>query len=163
MNGNYKVIEVDLNRNLNNKELAIIKGLEERFPRKDFYFHVENFKVLFHLNSINLNEFKKNVYDLMEHYKYTPNDKNIFLEIITKIENIRSYGIKSGKRIYVDYYKERKVKNRLQKILQRGTYFYALNNDFTKEVNEVPQEFINKIICGDRDRKSTRLNSSHRT
>jgi DNA modification methylase len=149
MNGKYKVIEVDLNRDLNNRELAIIKGLEERFSRKDFYFLVENFKVLFHLNSIDLNEFKKSVYDLMEQYKYAPDGKNMFLEIITKIENIRSYGIKGGKRIYVDYYKERKVKNRQQKVLQRGMYFYALNNGFTKEVNEVPQEFINRIICGD--------------
>lgn len=149
MNEKYKIIEGNLDRSLNSKELAIIKELEERFSRKDFFFLVENFKVLFHLNSIDLNAFKKNVRDLMERYEYTTDGKNIFLEIITKIENIKSYGIKGGKRIYVDYYKERKVKNRLQKVRQRGMYFYALNNDFTKEVNEVPHEFTNRIICGD--------------
>jgi hypothetical protein len=145
----YKIIEINLGRNLNSEELAIIKELEEKFSRRDFFFHTENFGVLFYLNSIDLNAFKNSVYELMERHKYAPEDKNLFLEIIAKIENIRSYGIKGGKRIYVDYYKERKVKNRLQKVLQRGMYFYALNNNFTKEVNEVPPEFINRIICGD--------------
>jgi len=149
MTEKYKIIEENLNRTLNSTELAIINELERRFPRTDFFFEVESSKVLFHLHSIDLSDFKKNLQELMGRYKYFPADDNIFLDILSKIENIKSYGIKAGKRLYVDYDKERKVLNRKQKILQRGMYFYALNNDFTREVNEVPQEFINKIICGD--------------
>jgi hypothetical protein len=137
----YKIIEINLGRNLNSEELAIIKELEEKFSRRDFFFHTENFGVLFYLNSIDLNAFKNSVYELMERHKYAPEDKNLFLEIIAKIENIRSYGIKGGKRIYVDYYKERKVKNRLQKVLQRGMYFYALNNNFTPKPKPKPKPF----------------------
>jgi len=149
VNDKYRIIEENLNRSLNNTELAIIRELEKRFRRKDFFFKVETSKVRFHLNSIDLKAFKNCLQDLMKRYKYSPTEKNIFLDILSKIENIKSYGIKAGKRLYVDYAKERKVKNRQQKILRRGMYFYALDNNFTKEVNDVPKEFINKIICGD--------------
>ena len=149
MSEKYRIIEEELNRSLSSKELAMIRELEKKFSGKDFFFHVENSKVIFHLNSIDLGAFKNCINDLSRRYEYFPEDKNIFWEIVTKIENIKSYGIKAGKRIYVDYYKERKVQNRRQKILQRGMYFYAVSNDFTREVNEVPEEFINKIICGD--------------
>jgi len=149
MTEKYKIIEVNVNRNLDNKELTIISKLEEKFSRKNFFFQVENSKVLFYLSSIDLNAFKSYLYDLIKQYNYLPDDKNIFLKILTKIESIKSYGIKAGKRIYVGYNKERKVRNRQQKILRRGMYFYAVDNNFTKEVNEVPEEFINRIICGD--------------
>jgi DNA modification methylase len=149
MDENYKIIKINLGRNLTNEELNIISELEKIFPRKDFFFQLKSSEVLFYLNSIDLNTFKEEVQTLMEKYKYTTPEKNLFLEIIAKIENIKSYGIKDGKRIYVNYNNEKKVKDRLQKTLQRGMYFYAQKNNFTKEINNVPPQFINKIICGD--------------
>jgi len=45
--------------------------------------------------------------------------------------------------------KERKVKNRKQKIEDRGKYFYARGNDFPQTNKEFPLEFTNKIVCAD--------------
>jgi DNA modification methylase len=150
MSEKYKIIEEKINRTISEQELAIINEIEKKFPRKDFYFKIDNSKVYFYLNAIDLGAFKKLLNELTAKYNYSPpTDQNLFLNILNKIENIKSYGIKSGKRIYVDYYKERKVKDRLLKIQQRGMFFYAIDNNFSKEVNEVPKEFINKIICGD--------------
>jgi len=150
MSEKYKIIEEKINRTISEQELAIINEIEKKFPRKDFYFKIDNSKVYFYLNAIDLGAFKKLLNELTAKYNYSPpTDQNLFLNILNKIENIKSYGIKSGKRIYVDYYKERKVKDRLLKIQQRGMFFYAIDNNFSKEVNEVPKEFINNIICGD--------------
>jgi DNA modification methylase len=149
MSEKYLIIEEKMDREVNEHELAIITELNKRFPKKDFFIEAKDSMIVFYLNSIDLNAFKESVSELIKHHGYEPEDKNPFLNIISKIENIRSYGIKSGKRVYVDYFKERKVKNRLQKVVQRGMYFYARSSEFSKEINEVPDEFINKIICGD--------------
>jgi DNA modification methylase len=149
MSEKYLIIEEKMDREVNEHELAIITELNKRFPKKDFFIEAKDSMIVFYLNSIDLNAFKESVSELIKRHGYEPEDKNPFLNIISKIEDIRSYGIKSGKRVYVDYFKERKVKNRLQKVVQRGMYFYARSSEFSKEINEVPDEFINKIICGD--------------
>jgi len=160
----YKIIEEDVGRPLYNEELEIIAKLEEKFSKNDFLFQLEDSKIFFYLKSLDLDDFKKYVNQLIKEYKldtrYPQADKNIFFEIITEIENIKSYGIKAGKRIYVGYNRERKVQNRKSKVLQRGSYFYVIDNDFTKEVNDLPEEFVNKIICGDSEEILKKLPSN---
>ena len=48
-----------------------------------------------------------------------------------------------------DINKERKVKNRKQKEATRGKHYYANGHKFSKESNSLPNEFTDKIICGD--------------
>ncbi len=45
--------------------------------------------------------------------------------------------------------KERKVKNRKTKEVKRGKFFYAKDNEFTKEVNHLPSGYLNRVVCGD--------------
>ena len=145
----YKIINLDIGRPLHNEELKIIKSLEENFSNNDFFFKIKDSEINFYLKSIKLNNFKEHVNHQLKKYKIDVKDTNIFLEIIKKIENIKSYGIKGGKRIYVGYNRERKVQNRKEKILQRGSYFYAQGHNFSKQVNIFPDKYLNKIICGD--------------
>lgn len=42
-----------------------------------------------------------------------------------------------------------KVKDRKEKEIRRGKYFYAKGNDFSRIINPVPIEFVDQIICGD--------------
>lgn len=148
MQRKYKQITIDLDRKLDYKELEIISELEKKFSKNDFYFDFTDSRLIFNLYSIDLNAFETYLNYLFKKYRYDDKE-NIFRKLLAKIYAIKSYGIKSGKRIYVDYYKERKVKNRQEKIKRRGMFFYATDHNFTKEVNEVPEEFLNKIICGD--------------
>jgi hypothetical protein len=144
--GDYRPIEENLERPLYYEELNLIQALHERFSRNDFFIQINNSGIVFWLRSIDLNGFKADVSQLLKHQgldKTYQTEKNPFLDIIDKVECIGSYGIKGGKRIYVRYNRERKVKNRKSKILQRCTYFYAKDNDFTKEINEVPEELEN--------------------
>lgn len=138
-NSSYKQIKVKLTSQLNEKELKIIDKLKDDTKSGDFLFEFNSYELNFYFNTIDLDRFIKSINIQSE----------IFNEIIKKIDNIKSYGIKSGKRVYVDYNKERKVQNRKNKTKKRGIHYYANKNNFTKDLNDVPKEFLNKILCGD--------------
>jgi len=70
-------------------------------------------------------------------------------QVCEEIESIGSYGLHSGKRRFVDYNKERKVKNRAKKEENRGKYYYARGNKFRDENNEFPSGLLDKVLCGD--------------
>jgi DNA modification methylase len=160
----YKTIEVNLNRSLYDEEVDVIRELGEKFPKDDFFFSAKDSNVTFYLKSIDLDKFKDTTNQLVKEYglsaKYRQASDNIFLEIITKIENVRSYGIRGCKRVYVGYDRERKVQDRVGKVLKRGSYFYARDNNFTKEINDLPEEFVNRIICGDSEEILKKLPSN---
>ncbi|MGQ9847874.1 MAG: DNA-methyltransferase [Bacteroidales bacterium] len=153
---NYKVIEISISKPLSIKELSIINELHKIFPDTDFFFKTGNDRIDFYLRELDLSYFNKKVEEITQRYGIYIKE-SIFTEIMNRILAIRSYGIKSGKRLYVDYYKERKVKGRMQKIIERGMFFYAREHNFSKKNNEFPFEFTNKIICGDSEEVLKRL------
>lgn len=69
--------------------------------------------------------------------------------IRNEIERIKSYGLKNGKRNFVDYNKERKVANRKEKEKGRGTFFYTEGHDYSAENHAFPNKMENQIISGD--------------
>ena len=143
----YKKIEINLNRNINKKEKDIISEINNSFSKDDLYIEDINDKIIFNLKLLDLDKFKEKVNELISQNNL--NTENPFTQIIHKIEIIKSYGIKSGKRLYVDYNKERKVKGRKKKAQERELHYYANDNDFSKKNNEIPKDYENKIICGD--------------
>ncbi|CUS98755.1 DNA-methyltransferase [Candidatus Chrysopegis kryptomonas] len=112
------------------------------FPKEDIFFTIEQGKIIVFLRQIDLKEFEGKARDFTS-------IKEVIDEILRRIHSIKSYGIKNGKRVYVDYDKERKVKLRKEKEEERGKYFYALSHGFYDKNNALPSEFENKIICGD--------------
>ena len=70
-------------------------------------------------------------------------------DVVSAIEGVKSYGIANGKRNYVDYNKERKVKDRAKKVSSRSPYFYAQNHTHSETNNDFPAEYTDKIIVGD--------------
>lgn len=146
METKYKTIEVK-RHGLRNKELdEALRDFSSRFPHKDVYFECQKDKFTVHIRELDLFEFKNTIDLIISKYQLK---NEPFSKIIEQIENIKSYGIKGKKRIFVDYNKERKVKGRKQKEQKRGIYYYAQDNTFKKENREIPSEFENKIICGD--------------
>jgi len=75
--------------------------------------------------------------------------KKVVQNILNSISNIKSYGLKSGKRVYVDYNNERKVQNRKEKEEKRQQFYYTKGNNFSKIDNNIPKEYENQILCGD--------------
>lgn len=70
-------------------------------------------------------------------------------DVVSAIEGVKSYGIANGKRNYVDYNKERKVKDRAKKVSSRSPYFYAQNHTHSEANNDFPKKYTDKIIVGD--------------
>lgn len=136
----YKIINISLTKKLNEIQTKKLDFLLDEIDKKDMFIQFSNGSIILHLRQIDIKQLK-NLYNT---------SNNIILKQITDtIENIKSYGLKGKKRIFVDYNKERKVKNRKQKEENRGKYFYALTHSFNKENNLIPIEFENKIICAD--------------
>lgn len=154
----YKKIEIILDERLSSHEVKIIDILKKKFPKKDFFFEIYELKILFNLHSINLTKFEKMIEQLVKTYNLKK--ANIFVKLIKKIKGIKSYGLKTGKRVYVGYNKERKVKDRKSKSQKRVPYYYTRDNDFTKEINLIPKEYENKIICGKSEEILSKLPSN---
>ena len=142
MEEDYKIIEIP---NLKKEEYEIIEELNKSFPKTNIFFEIDNSNLTVYLRVIDFKVFKNKLNRIIKKYKL--NSDNIINEIIKEIESIKSYGLKGNKRLYVGYNKERKVKDRKNKEKERGIYYYAIDNDFSKENNELPKEFENKIIC----------------
>ena len=66
----------------------------------------------------------------------------------TTVKKTRSYGLRRGQRIYEGYNDERKVKNRKTKEKKRLGY-ETFAKEFSRTNNELPAEYVNKIITGD--------------
>lgn len=128
----------------------IISQIEARFRKNGFLFEVEGNTLNFYLNSLDFESFKNCILNLLDTNERPDKiNKDLFQRLIKKIEDIGSYNIKGGKRIYFDYNKERKVENRQRKVSQRGFHYYTRGNQFTKEINTIPKDFENTVICDD--------------
>jgi len=145
---NYRPIKIELSKPLSEQEMNLIFRLGGIFPKSDFFFKTGNSELTFYLREIDLHFFRNTVKKLLIESKLDEAE-NIFNKLLNSIEAIKSYGLKGRKRLYVGYNKERKVKGRKEKEIKRGAYFYAVNHNFSKKNTEIPNQFIDKIICGD--------------
>jgi len=151
-NGDYLTFKVEINNGKFSKgEEKIVKKLNSNFSSDDIYFEKNSDNsLIMNLKKIDLESFEDYIKELKINNQLDDELKSdIFNHILKEIKEIKSYGLKSGKRLYVDYNKERKVKNRKAKELERVKYYYAKNNDFSKDNNQLQDEYKNKIICAD--------------
>jgi DNA modification methylase len=131
-------------------DLGIIQSMNDHFSKKSVFFEIKNHHIVLNLHSLDLDSFEQQVRKAIIDAKKTgPVHEDEFEEILRKIEGIGSYGLKAGRRIYTGYNKERKVRNRPDKILRRNSCYYALNHNFSEKNNEIPKEFENTILCSD--------------
>jgi len=144
----YKTIRIQIKVEDNDKYANIINYLNTKYSKNNIFIKSNHDQIEFNFKLINLEELEKDIAELNIKYKLNFED-NPFEKFLLEIKAIKSYGIKSGKRLYVDYNKERKVINRKYKEEKRHQYFYAENPPFSKKNNEVPPQFLNKIITGD--------------
>jgi DNA modification methylase len=144
----YKTLSIPLEKSLMEVERELIGELAQAFPSEDIILECEKDKLIVHLRALDLAMFDETVKELVKRYDLegrTPLEH----ELTESIARIGSYGIQGRKRNFVDYNKERKVKQRREKEQARGPYYYASGDAFSKENNPLPAEFTDKILCGD--------------
>jgi DNA modification methylase len=144
-NSDYKVIKIQTGCIKQN--IATINQLFSSYPREDIFVEFTNSDLVINLRQLDFSDFKKKIQSLIENSDQEVS--RLLNSILFNIEKIKSYGLKGRKRLYVGYDKERKVKDRKEKEKARGIYYYTRGNTFSKQNNEVPERFVNKIIKGD--------------
>ncbi len=149
----YNKITIALKRPMNPIEIGIVRALEGKSKNDRFFFTINDSMLVFHYHTLDFEAFRNSISQVLQKSNESEQpfdlDYRIFTDLVAEIDNVRSYGIKGGKRVYVDYNKERKVKDRRKKVVKRCSSFYAADSQFSLDVNPVPLEFTNAIICGD--------------
>ena len=143
----FKEITINLDSELDAVGTMALEELNSYFKPNDFYVTIDQSELTVNLRLLDLQQFSliKNTVES----DFGQEVGKILNEIENSINDIKSYGIKNGKRLYINYNSERKVKNRVAKEGRRGKYFYALNNKYINQNNELPEQFKNQIICDD--------------
>ena len=123
---NFKKITLNYD-SLDEKDLLTIKSLNDAFGQDEMRLESKGNQVTVLLREIDIEKLK-GLGDSLNGFT----NRQIVQDVVAAIEQIKSYGINGSKRNYVDYNKERKVKNRKNKETKRTQYYYAQNNTFPK-------------------------------
>ena len=142
----YKRIEFSFP--IKGEDIKILEEFFSYFSARDIFFRIiKSGKLIIYIREVDFNYFRKTFFQLSK--KYSQERFHILELIVNKIENIKSYGLKGKKRIYVGYDEERKVKDRKKKEVERVKFYYAKDHRFSFINNKLPEEYENKIIVGD--------------
>lgn len=76
-------------------------------------------------------------------------ENNFLTRMHIDISKLGSYAVRNGRREFIGFNRERKVRNRSTKEQKRGKLAYARNAKFSNKNNELPVEYQNRVICAD--------------
>ncbi len=122
----------DFNRSFSEDELRVV---------------MHNGGLLINLREIDLTQMRGIVKTLTARHRLSAG--NVLSDIEKAVSEVKSYGLSGGRRNYVDYNKERKVQGRSSKEQRRGKLGYTRGHNFPREANPFPDEFADRIVCGD--------------
>lgn len=148
MKRTYKNLEI-LTAGYENLDRQQIIRFFNFFNEEDIKIEFKDDRLIIGLYSIDFKNLREKINNTIQNGLKNTSNAYLLNEIYDNIDKIKSYGLKGKKRLYVDYNKERKVKNRAEKENKRNQYFYSKDNDFSKTNNEILNEYVNKIICAD--------------
>jgi len=153
----YKSIRFTVDFELGEKVLGIVNDYLAKQPEpRPFVEPNSSGGYVFYFHTLDVRLLRKNIEALKSLDLFSGNGSSnsskageLLRIIYDEVSKIGSYGVKSGKRQYVDFNVERKVQNRKSKEKNRSQYYYAQENDFSETNHPLPENLTNKIICGD--------------
>ena len=143
---NYKEITVPTKVDFSKQHQKMVTSFFDRFNNHIYFEPTASHEVKLFINSIDIQKFKQAAIEFKN--KESNKDAVELLDLFVEaVENIGSYGLKGGKRVFVDFNTERKVKNRKQKEHKRTSAHKKTKQE--QQDNILPKEYENKIICAD--------------
>ncbi len=148
MSDDYKIISIDIADTLSETERSLLKNLFASYDEREMAYDLNGHELTLFLNTLDVELFREKIESLKEHQ---PSERfaELLNKMLSEIEQIKSYGLSNGKRVYVGYDRERKVQGRKEKEETRRQYFYAYGHHFSEVNHDLPKAFENQIICGD--------------
>ena len=120
----YLKLVTPLKKPLTIYETRLLNPLRKKFSKKGFFIEIHDREIVLYLQAIEFEVFRDYIHILLAEPKNDLDpkllDKKIFLSILKSISRVKNYGIKEGKRRYVTFNDERKVKDRQSKVDRRG-------------------------------------------
>lgn len=154
-----RIVAVALAQPFANADRDLIDGFFRNWPSADIAYSLTPDTLDVRLFSLDFHAFEDAVQNLAPNgsapheaadgVQPSPDAIAALSDLLIEIDAIRSYGIKGRKRLYAGYADERKVKGRKAKVANRSRYFYALDNDFSEDNNELPGPATDRIVCAD--------------
>ena len=153
-NGKYRLINVQVTGAPDILEKCI-EEINREFSEEHFHIEMSGPSITAYLNILDIGKLRAMVSGLED--KYSLGSGNDLSRVMEEIESIGSYGVKSGKRSFVQYNQERKVRGRKQKVSDRGAFFYARGNEFSKQNNQFPASTLDTISVADSEKALKQL------
>ncbi len=152
----YKALHFNLDFPCDDKVLNIVNDLLAKQPDPRPFVEPNSEGYVFHFHTLDVRLLRRDVEEL-ERQDLFASGRSVEYQkagailriLFDEVSKIGSYGIKSGKRQYVGFNTERKVRDRKVKEQHRAQYYYAQNNSFSRASNPLPPDLTNQIICGD--------------
>ncbi|MGR4001501.1 MAG: site-specific DNA-methyltransferase [Alphaproteobacteria bacterium] len=140
-NKEFRSLSISADAPLNADDLAVIERFNAHFSAEEVSIIPNGKTVEVRLREINISDMN------LQLQREGVGTDHLLWRVVEDIKNIGSYGIRGGKRVYVGFNDERKVKNRAKKEQNRGKHYYA--KSFTTENRDIPAEYVNQTICDD--------------
>ena len=151
----YRTLALDSEGEVTAATHDLVGRFNASFDPSDLYIDLAGNQPVLHLRQVDLREMRKVASQLAE--GFSAGDASLLGGAVSSVEAVRSYGIQGGKRNYVDYNRERKVKGRQEKERRRGRHYYANDRKFETAANNPPDDLVDRIVIGDATEVLTRL------
>lgn len=136
------------------EEEDLLSALNKNCPSQEMRFSIEQGLVCMYLATFDPESFTRILEELREqtgvadlYHKHNYSDP--FGTLLQQVLAIGSYGVRYGKRFYIGYADERKVSDRKDKVAVRGVHYYSRDHQFSRERNQLSEDLVNTVICGD--------------
>ncbi|MCL2073373.1 MAG: site-specific DNA-methyltransferase [Marinilabiliaceae bacterium] len=144
----YKEINIPIEKGVSIEKSKIL-NLFGTFFNNEFSFDFTDNQAEIQLAVLDYTLFQRTASNILLNGALNEESKKVVQGILNSISSIKSYGLKNGKRVYIDYNNERKVQNRKEKEERRQQFYYTKGNNFSKIENDIPIQYENQIVCGD--------------
>lgn len=144
----YRIIALPVTDRVTDEAESLFARFNSRFDQDDLQIVFKDGQPCLKLGSIDMQQVRSVIDELTSDPDI--NGQAVFLHAAQEaIDSIKSYGVRSGKRIYAGYNDERKVKDRVLKEQRRGKHYYANDHAFDRTINEPLSAYVDKIVRGD--------------
>ncbi len=142
----YKEITLKTRRKFDTKSQDVMRSFFDEFDGRIYFEPKGTKEVKVFVNSLDFEKFKTRAWEIKGSWQ---EDKitDVINDFVGAIDRIGSYGLRGGKRVYVGFNKERKVKNRKEKSEKR--IFGIRRKESGACSTALPPEYENAIVCGD--------------
>ncbi len=150
MAGHYKLLHFTLDFPCDDKVLHIVNDLLAKQPDPRPFVEPNSEGYVFRFHTLDVRLLRRDV-EALERQDLFSSGRSVEYQkagailriLFDEVSKIGSYGIKSGKRQYVGFNTERKVRDRKVKEQHRAQYYYAQNNSFSRANNPLPPDLTN--------------------